>query len=171
MRATAAAALYNARIMSPTRSRRVQELPDIVARLVPDAITASVILTLTAIALSLALGNPVTRVLDAYHQGLWMMLQFTMQMTLIIVLSAALLLTAVALLFRGQLINLYARHIGELDPRRRTIATVTMGAILGVLVSISSVGAGAVGVTALIVLYPHLPMRRIVAPTLPMRCR
>src|SRR6516162_7881747 len=52
-----------------------------------------------------------------------------------IVLSAALLLTAVALLFRGQLINLYARHIGELDPRRRTIATVTMGAIIGVLVS------------------------------------
>jgi uncharacterized membrane protein YfcA len=36
------------------------------------------------------------------------------------------------------------------------------GALLGVLVSISSVGAGAIGVTALILLYPHLPMRRIV---------
>jgi uncharacterized membrane protein YfcA len=33
---------------------------------------------------------------------------------------------------------------------------------LGVLVSISSVGAGAIGVTALLILYPHLPMRRIV---------
>jgi uncharacterized membrane protein YfcA len=33
---------------------------------------------------------------------------------------------------------------------------------LGVLVSISSVGAGALGVTALIFLYPRLPMVRIV---------
>src|SRR6516225_7592090 len=79
--------------MSPARSRRVQELPDIIARMVPDAVTASVILTLTIVALALALGNPVTRVLDAYHQGLWMLLQFTMQMTLIIVLSAALAIT------------------------------------------------------------------------------
>jgi short-chain fatty acids transporter len=65
--------------------------------MVPDAITASVGLTVTMIALALALGNPVTRILDAYHQGLWMLLQFTMQMTLIIVLSAAL---AISPLFR-----------------------------------------------------------------------
>jgi uncharacterized membrane protein YfcA len=39
---------------------------------------------------------------------------------------------------------------------------VAVGAILGVLVSVSSVGAGAVGVVALIVLYPQLPMARIV---------
>jgi short subunit fatty acids transporter len=55
--------------------QRIQQLPDIVARLAPNAITASVILTLTAIALSLALRNPVTRILDAYHRGLWMLLQ------------------------------------------------------------------------------------------------
>ena len=36
------------------------------------------------------------------------------------------------------------------------------GAALGVLVSISSVGAGAVGVTALLLLYPRLPMATIV---------
>ncbi len=34
--------------------------------------------------------------------------------------------------------------------------------MLGVLVSISSVGAGAIGVIALIMLYPHLPMAKIV---------
>jgi uncharacterized membrane protein YfcA len=39
---------------------------------------------------------------------------------------------------------------------------VLVGAALGVLVSISSVGAGAVGVTALLLLYPQLPMARIV---------
>jgi len=37
-----------------------------------------------------------------------------------------------------------------------------MGGILGVLVSISSVGAGAMGVTALIILYPQLSTPRIV---------
>ena len=36
------------------------------------------------------------------------------------------------------------------------------GVVLGVLVSISSVGAGAVGVTALLLLYPRLPMATIV---------
>ncbi len=34
--------------------------------------------------------------------------------------------------------------------------------LLGVLVSISSVGAGAIGVIALILLYPQLPMAKIV---------
>jgi short-chain fatty acids transporter len=78
---------------STQRNRRLQEIPDLIARLVPDAITAGLILTLTMVVLALALGNPLTRILDAYHQGLWMLLQFTMQMTLIIVLSAALAVT------------------------------------------------------------------------------
>jgi len=63
------------------------------ARLVPDAITASVILTTVTAGIALALGNTFVRVVDAYHQGLWMLLPFTMQMTLIIVLSSALALT------------------------------------------------------------------------------
>ena len=72
---------------------RIQRLPDWVARLVPDAITASVILALVMLGIALKLGNPLTRIMDAYHQGLWMLLQFTMQMTLIIVLSSALAAT------------------------------------------------------------------------------
>jgi hypothetical protein len=40
--------------------------------------------------------------------------------------------------------------------------TVLTGAILGVLVSLSSVGAGAIGVTALVFLYPKMEPRRIV---------
>jgi uncharacterized membrane protein YfcA len=39
---------------------------------------------------------------------------------------------------------------------------VLTGVALGVLVSISSVGAGAVGVTVLLLLYPRLPMASIV---------
>ena len=49
-----------------------------------------------------------------------------------------------------------------LDVRNTAIVTVIVGAILGVLVAISSVGAGAVGVIALIILYPQLPMAKIV---------
>ena len=40
--------------------------------------------------------------------------------------------------------------------------TVVFGALLGVLVTISSVGAGALGVTVLILLYPNLPITRVV---------
>ena len=50
-------------------------------------------------------------------------------------------------------------------------ATVMVGVALGVLVSISSVGAGAVGVTALLLLYPRLPMATSSAPTSRMPCR
>ncbi len=46
--------------------------------------------------------------------------------------------------------------------RATAVLTTAVGAVLGVLVSISSVGAGAIGVTALILLYPQLPMARIV---------
>ena len=69
---------------------RMERFSRLMARLVPDAITAAVILTILMAGLALALGNGFTRVMDAYHQGLWMLLPFTMQMTLIIVLSSAL---------------------------------------------------------------------------------
>ena len=78
------------------------------------------------------------------------------------VLGLALFATALALIFRTQIVNSYARRVGELDPRRTAILTVATGALLGVLVSVSSVGAGALGVTALVLLYPKLRIVRIV---------
>jgi len=78
------------------------------------------------------------------------------------VLGIALLLTAAALIFRTHIVALYARHIGDLAPRQTAYFTVAVGAGLGMLVSLSSVGAGAIGVTALILLYPRLPAVRIV---------
>jgi len=39
--------------------------------------------------------------------------------------------------------------------------TIALGATLGVLVSVTSVGAGALGTTALLILYPKLPIARI----------
>ena len=65
----------------------------IMARFVPDAITACVLLMVLLLAAALLLGNPLGKVVDAYYQGLWMLLPFTMQMSLIIVLSSVLGLT------------------------------------------------------------------------------
>jgi uncharacterized membrane protein YfcA len=78
------------------------------------------------------------------------------------VLTVALFVTALTLIFRDKIIGRYAGRIGSLAPKRIATITVGVGAVLGVLVSISSVGAGAIGVTALILLYPKLPTARIV---------
>ncbi len=73
-----------------------------------------------------------------------------------------LLLTAASLLFRKAIMERYRWRFEQLESGTTAGATVLVGAALGVLVSISSVGAGAVGVTALLLLYPQLPMARIV---------
>ena len=67
-----------------------------------------------------------------------------------------------SLLFRRRLFG-FARAHKELPPVLRAVVTVAFGAVLGVLVSISSVGAGAIGVTVLMLLYPRLPVMRIIA--------
>jgi uncharacterized membrane protein YfcA len=58
--------------------------------------------------------------------------------------------------------NRYRHRFDQLSPANTSLITVLVGAVLGVIVSISSVGAGAVGVTALLLLYPRLPMARII---------
>lgn len=78
-------------------------------------------------------------------------------------LGVALLLTAVAIICRKHIQAFALRHNGgKENPRRTALLTVVTGAVLGVLVSISSVGAGALGVSALFFLYPRLPTLRIV---------
>jgi len=78
-------------------------------------------------------------------------------------LGVALLLTAVAIVFRKQIQAYALKHSGgQENPRRTAWLTILTGVVLGVLVSISSVGAGALGVSALFFLYPRLPTLRIV---------
>ena len=74
------------------------------------------------------------------------------------VLGMALLATALALIFRKKLLASYSKRVGVLSERQTSFFTTLTGAVLGVLVTISSVGAGALGVTALILLYPELPV-------------
>jgi uncharacterized membrane protein YfcA len=78
------------------------------------------------------------------------------------VLAFALLLTAFTLVFRNRIVARFAPGLSALSPNRIALLTVVVGGVLGILVSISSVGAGAIGVTALVLLYPKLPTARIV---------
>ena len=79
-----------------------------------------------------------------------------------VALGTALFFTALVLLFHKQVLAAYAERVGTLSPHRTAVITVIVGAVLGVLVSVTSVGAGALGVTALIALYPRHPLTRIV---------
>jgi uncharacterized membrane protein YfcA len=79
-----------------------------------------------------------------------------------VVLCFALMLTAASLIFRRAILESLRGRMARFDAGTIARATVLVGVFLGVLVSISSVGAGAVGVTALLLLYPQLPMARIV---------
>lgn len=81
------------------------------------------------------------------------------------ILGAILVFVAVMLAFRPLIVSRLLRLQAErppVDPRVRLITTVLLGIVLGALVTVSSVGAGAMGVTILLVLYPALKMRDLV---------
>ncbi len=79
-------------------------------------------------------------------------------------LGFMLLITALALVFRHQLLasnNRFRRSIERLRSGNLFALTLALGALLGVLVTLTSVGAGALGVVALLMLYPHLPTNHL----------
>lgn len=84
------------------------------------------------------------------------------------VLGFMLLLTALSLLLRPWLQQRMQAKSTSQGPVRRffarhnTASTLFMGVMLGVLVTLSSVGAGAFGVMVLIALFPALKMIRII---------
>lgn len=81
---------------------------------------------------------------------------------ILVALACLLALTALAVIGRKWLF----RHAHDFTAARSAgsvlAATVVLGALIGVAVSMSSVGAGAIGVTVLLMLYPRLQMARIV---------
>ena len=79
-------------------------------------------------------------------------------------LGGALILTALTLAFNERLRFGRARggHAAIRSGRFRIPATLATGATLGVLVTLTSVGAGALGMVALIALYPRLPTAKLV---------
>jgi uncharacterized membrane protein YfcA len=83
-------------------------------------------------------------------------------------LGVALILTAVATLYKALRGKAAPAQIAadQLDNATRTrhwTLPVLFGAVIGALVTLTSVGAGAIGVIVLMLLYPALPLPRIVA--------
>lgn len=78
-------------------------------------------------------------------------------------LGIMLLLTAASLVLRARLLAWAQSSRWRLEtPAGRAAATAATGAFIGAAVTLSSVGAGAVGVAALLFLYPALASVRIV---------
>lgn len=81
---------------------------------------------------------------------------------LTIALAVALLATAGSLLFRKALTAAARQHEQGWQVRHAAGLTVAVGAVLGVLVTLTSVGAGALGTIALMLLYPRLRTAEVV---------
>ena len=95
--------------------------------------------------------------------------QEAIQKVMTTTLGFALLLTALATFYKAvKKSHQPSREISQEElahatrPRHPALPIV-FGALIGVMVSLTSVGAGAIGVTALMLLYPALPLSRIVA--------
>ncbi len=82
--------------------------------------------------------------------------------TISAVLGVMLLLTALSLIFRRRFLAFAGPVLERATAGRVGPLTIATGAVLGVLVTVSSVGAGALGVTALLLLYPRVEMPVIV---------
>jgi uncharacterized protein len=78
------------------------------------------------------------------------------------ILGFSLVLTAAALWMRTWLVKRCARWVDEMSRRRKMVLTIIAGALVGFLVTVTSVGAGAIGTTVLIILYPRISMPRLV---------
>jgi uncharacterized membrane protein YfcA len=76
-------------------------------------------------------------------------------------LGIALLVTSLSVLFRNQLAK-FSRKEHLVNPQWTAYLTVILGLILGALVTLTSVGAGALGVTALLIIYPNRPINTII---------
>jgi hypothetical protein len=80
-------------------------------------------------------------------------------------LGWALLFTAVAILFKKKLVLLSQKHAGEMfynKSKTQNALTVTIGVLLGATVTLTSIGAGALGTVTLFFLYPLLATPRLV---------
>ena len=80
-----------------------------------------------------------------------------------VTLGFALMLTAVAILLKPFILKQLARVLPVLaDDYVPVKATILTGVVLGVIVTLSSIGAGALGTLAIFALYPLLPTSRLV---------
>lgn len=72
-------------------------------------------------------------------------------------IAFSVILTVIAIIFRSRMQAWMAAHPEkQLHGRAQITATIVAGAAIGTLVTVSSIGAGAIGATILVLLYPNL---------------
>jgi uncharacterized membrane protein YfcA len=77
-------------------------------------------------------------------------------------LGIALLITAVTVAYRHIWQGVGVRLERWIPAERKTAIAVACGLVLGVLVSLSSIGAGAIGATLILLIYPNLKPHQVV---------
>jgi uncharacterized protein len=77
-------------------------------------------------------------------------------------LGAVLIVTAVFLIGGRRIRRLYADRLHGLDLRTAHLLTIVLGLVMGILVTSTSVGSGAIGVAVLLLLRPDMPAARVV---------
>jgi uncharacterized protein len=77
-------------------------------------------------------------------------------------LGAVLVITAAFLILGRKIRDRYAEQLQSLDRRKISLLTILLGLVMGVLVTTTSVGAGAIGVTVLLLLHPKMPAGSVV---------
>ena len=78
------------------------------------------------------------------------------------ILGVVLIITAIFLFLGRSLRDRYAGRLEAFGAGRIRLFTIILGVVMGVLVTITSVGAGAIGVTTLLLLHPKMPAGRVV---------
>jgi uncharacterized protein len=84
------------------------------------------------------------------------------QHVITLTLGIVLLVTAAFLILGGNIRKRYADRLNSISPRNAAALTILLGLVMGILVTATSVGAGAIGVTVLLLLHPNMPAGRVV---------
>jgi uncharacterized membrane protein YfcA len=114
------------------------------------------------IALNLAYGSLPAAIVTGFALAFWFGSAEHYANLLTTALGFMLILTSIVLLFRRKLSQLYLGKSRAADNHRFSKKLWFAGVILGVLVTLSSVGAGAIGTAVLMILYPRLLPKQIV---------
>ena len=80
-------------------------------------------------------------------------------------LGWALLFTSVAIIFKKQILAFSQKHSGDKfhkESKTQNVLTIAIGIMLGAVVTLTSIGAGALGTVTLFFLYPLLPTPKLV---------
>jgi hypothetical protein len=82
-----------------------------------------------------------------------------------VALGYTMVLTALAIVLKQRLLDWSHNHnalLTRMSTQQREVSTVMIGIVLGAVVTITSIGAGALGTVALFLIYPILPTARLV---------